>query len=169
MDIFLMGSAGSSNWRETFKAACQTAGLNCFDPVVPVWDAEAQAREIAALEKAKVVVMAITQDTASVGSLAESGWVALSALQRGQAFGLFIDPDVDQPEKRPLNGLLAVLWGNRSNVDTLEEASKRSRQLVIGHANLLDQRIPALDLYVAPSLDALREWMIMKAREKALK
>lgn len=146
VDIFLMGTVGSSNWRESFKAACIPLGIHYFDPVVPVWNEEAGKREVAALRSAKIVVMAILPESASIASLAESGWVALSALKRKQSFGLYIDP--------------AVELGSDAVSDSMEEASTRARKLVVGHAAALKAQYPRLNLYLAPSLQELEKWAI---------
>src|SRR5215468_4237814 len=96
-DVFLMGTSGKFDdpkrpmWRKPIKAACARMGITFFDPVVPNWDDAAQVHEIEELKVAKVIVMGITAHTASIASLAESGWAALSALKRKQAFGLYVD------------------------------------------------------------------------------
>src|SRR5262245_57543721 len=95
--VFLMGTAGKyddpnrSQWREPIKAACVKAGISFFDPVVPSYNNAAVKAEVDALRVAGVIVMAITADTAGIASLAESGWAALSAVQRKQAFGIYVD------------------------------------------------------------------------------
>jgi hypothetical protein len=163
-DVFLMGTIGVSGWREPVKEACASAGVSCFDPIVPEWNEEARQREISALETAKVIVMAILPDTASIASLAESGWAAMSALKRGQKFGIYIDPDVhdlDTTSTRSLGGLmLDVFFGGRRPNDSVEDASKRARQLVLGHMSALLSDYPDPRLYSASSLEDLRAWAI---------
>jgi hypothetical protein len=176
VDIFLMGTVGQSQWREPIKEACARMGVVCFDPVVPVWNDEAKRREAEALETAHVIVMAITADTASIASLAESGWVALSALKRNQAFGLYVDPivaDLDDPRgsKTGLTGwVLDTFFGGRERQqanDTLEEASQRARKLVISHVARLTDQFPGLRVHIAGSLNDLQDWAIATARRMA--
>src|SRR5437870_4862697 len=99
VDVFLMGTAGNYNdpnrslWREPIKTACAKVGIECYDPVVGVWDEETGRREAEALLTARVLVMAITSDTVGVASLAESGWTVCSAMLRRQAVGLYVDPE----------------------------------------------------------------------------
>ena len=177
-DVFLMGTAGSgddpqrSAWREPIKAACAQNGITCFDPVVSEWDDDAMRREVKALRTARVIVMAITADTASIASLAESGWVALSALQRKQAFGLYIDAKlsgkgVDARLTQESSTLINILLGRGRARSTAElvEASHRARKLVGGHAQELAVQFPELNLYVAPSLHDLTEWTVATARK----
>lgn len=163
-DIFLMGSMGDSGWREPIKVACDRLGVTYFDPAVPEWNEAAKQRETEALQTAKVIVMAITRETASVAGLAESGWAFLSAVTRQQAFGLYIDPlfEDTSPEARMLETLSI---GARTPIDTLEDASKRARKLVISHAKRLATQFPQLKFYLAPSLQSLQEWAIRTARE----
>jgi hypothetical protein len=177
-DVFLMGTAGNvddpqrSAWREPIKTACAQYGITCFDPVVSEWDDEAMRLEVEALRAARVIVMAITADSASIASLAESGWVALSALQRKQAFGLYIDAKLSS---KGFNArmtqesitLINILLGRARARSTAElfEASHRARKLVGGHAQELSAQFPELNLYVAPSLPALTEWTVATARK----
>jgi hypothetical protein len=177
-DVFLMGTAGKpddpqrSAWREPIKAACAQYGITCFDPVVSEWNDEAMRHEIEALREARVIVMAITADTVGIASLAESGWVALSAVQRKQAFGLFVDVKsfgkkfdvrMTQESRRLVNILLGR--GRARSTAELIEASHRARKLVDGHAQELSAQFPELNLYMARNLHDLTEWTVATARK----
>ncbi|MFN7209613.1 MAG: galactokinase [Aggregatilineales bacterium] len=153
--VFLMGTTGDSQWREPIKAACAAEGISVFDPRVPIWDEAASRREADALQRAQVVVMAITAETLSFGALAESGWAALSALKRHQAVGLYVDPHyhVDQAGESP-------------SAASLQEASQRARQLVRQHAARLAEQFPALNLYLAQDLADLRDWTLRAAKAR---
>ncbi|MCS6872691.1 MAG: hypothetical protein NZ571_14680, partial [Anaerolineae bacterium] len=163
--VFLMGTAGTSQWREPIKAACAAEGISVFDPVVPVWDEAAQQREAAALQSAQVILMAITDETASVGALAESGWTALSALKRRQALGLYVDPNYIEPELL-LSQQTGSPHGDKRATDTIEDASQRARKLVIQHAMRLAAQFPDLDIYIAKDLADLQEWAIKTAKAR---
>ena len=191
-DVFLMGTSGSANdpnrsrWREPIKEACERAGISCFDPVLPEWNEEAMQAELDALRTARVIAMAVTADTAGLASLAESGWAALSALQRKQAFGIFIDtmfmatgiaPNVDLTMSVASKDLLQALMGHKKTdepvsesegtIEQLAEASRRARKLVGGHANELAKQFPELNLFVAGSVRELAEWTVNTAKLKA--
>jgi hypothetical protein len=116
-------------------------------------------REIEIMKECKVIVMAITGDTAGFASMAESGWAALSALKRGQAFGLYITPEfVDRkmgPAQR-LGSKIDALFG--FNYDSEEAASRRARTLSLGHAMTLATQFPEVDLYIAHDLQKLTSW-----------
>jgi hypothetical protein len=169
VDVFLMGTAGSttdpgrSRWREPFKEACAKVGIECFDPVVPEWNEAARQREADALRAAKVIVMAITSDTVALGSLAESGWAALSALHRKQAFGLFIDVQF-RGEGVVSTQMVKLENYTGTGPDTVEEASRRARKLVVSHANHLTQQFPDLNFYVAKSMEDLKLWTVETAK-----
>ncbi len=173
-DVFLMGTAGESNWREPVKAACARYGITCFDPVVPVWDDEAMRREVTALRNAHVLVMAITADTAGIASLAESGWAALSAIQRKQAFGLYVDVEISDKKINPMltqgslniRDLFLAKEKKEDTTSALYTASNRARKLVGGHAHELAAEFPGLDMYVARSLSDLTEWTIKEAKKR---
>ncbi|HRE48476.1 MAG TPA: nucleoside 2-deoxyribosyltransferase domain-containing protein [Aggregatilineales bacterium] len=150
IDIFLMGTIGRSGWREPIKAACAEAGITCFDPAVGEWDERARRQEVQALQEARVIVMAILPDTASLASLAESGWVALSAMKRKQAFGLYLD--------------LAAEFGDDALSNSMEDASMRARKLVSSHAAALKAQFTRLNVYLAESLQDLEEWAVARAK-----
>jgi hypothetical protein len=67
-DVFLGGTCNGSQWRESLKPLL-TATF--FDPVVPEWNAEAQAREVKAREESKYVVYTLTPKMTGVYSVAE--------------------------------------------------------------------------------------------------
>ncbi len=182
VDIFLMGTAGASTWREPIKAECARLGISCFDPVVPEWNEAARKRETEALQNAKVIIMAITSETAGIASLAESGWAAVSAMLRRQAFGIYVDP-VFGDEEQAVNtgvtgfgGWLLDLFGNRDKhaasaekpEDTMEDASRRARKLVISHLSALKTEFPTLQVHMAGSLEGLTRWAIDVVRKQAL-
>jgi hypothetical protein len=162
--VFLMGTAGSSQWREPIKAACAAEGISVFDPIVPSWDEAASRREAEALQHAQVVLMAITSETASVGALAESGWVALSALRRHQALGLYIDPHYTEQAEPTADLQTDAPRTDKRATDTVESASQRARKLVIQHATRLAEQFPELTIYIAKDLADLQAWTIQTAK-----
>jgi hypothetical protein len=175
-EVFLMGTAGKyddpkrSMWREPIKVACAKAGVSFYDPVVPEWNDEAMRREFEALTQAKVITMAITANTSSIASLAESGWAALSAVQRKQAFGLYVDTmfvaeGFDPRLSVASAELLKLLMGKDQSPDAkvLAEASRRARKLVTGHASELAKQFPTLNLYIAKDLEDLKRWTVETA------
>lgn len=167
VDVFLMGTAGSvtdphrSNWREPIKATCKQLGVQYYDPTEQTrdWDETMGRHEVAIMKECKVIVMAITADTAGLASLAESGWAALSALKRGQAFGLYITPEFEDKTMGPVQRLgskIDALMGHK--YDSVEAASRRARTLALGHAISLAMEFPDLELFVANDLAKLTNW-----------
>jgi len=176
VDIFLMGTAGNSKWREPIKAECTRLGISCFDPVVPQWNEEARKRETEALQTARVVIMAITSETAGIASLAESGWAAVSAMMRGQTFCIYVDPvfgDEDQQGSTGMTGFggwLSDLFGARRTEkaeETIDEASRRARKLVISHLTQLKTQYPELKVHMSGSMEGLMKWAIDAVRKHA--
>jgi len=171
-DVFLMGTAGSyddpkrSMWREPFKAECAKIGVTCFDPVVAVWQEETARLEVEALHKARILVMAITDETPGVASLAESGWAVLSALQRKQAVGLYVDPSF-RGERTTLSTMMVRIDALLSNAsaESIADTSRRARKLVISHATELVKQFPDMTLFIAEDLTALMKWTISTAQK----
>lgn len=61
-EVFLGGTAANNNWRDGIIAALAERGVptdGLFNPVVPNWNAEAQAREEASKESADFLVFCI--------------------------------------------------------------------------------------------------------------
>src|SRR5258705_12152416 len=146
-DVFLMGTAGNADdpkrslWREPIKAECAKFGIDCFDPILPVWQEENARLEAEALHQAKILVMAITADTVGVASLAESGWTVLSAVMRKQAVGVYVDPEY-AGERTALSTVILRIDAMFNSAETIEDASRRARKLVISHATDLVKQFP---------------------------
>ncbi|HLY28601.1 MAG TPA: nucleoside 2-deoxyribosyltransferase domain-containing protein [Aggregatilineales bacterium] len=172
-DVFLMGTAGSYNdpkrsmWREPIKAECAKIGVTCYDPVVPTWDEETGRLEVEALHKARILVMAITDETPGMASLAESGWAVASALLRKQAVGLFIDPAY-QGERTTLSTMMVRidnLLNTNPSAESFADTSRRARKLVISHATSLLTQFPDTTLYMAKDLADLTRWTVATAKK----
>lgn len=90
--IGLFGTVGKSRWRDPVIARLEKEGIPYFNPVVEQWTPECAAIEAEHLVTDKVLLFVITGEEESFGSLAETGWAALSALKNGQTI-LFVLKD----------------------------------------------------------------------------
>jgi|GEM_PF-1680391 len=133
--VFLMGTIGGDYndpgrdcWREnTIQPVLHELGVSYYNPVVENWSEENAREEAEAIENAETIVLVITENHASIGSLAESGWAVLSALERDQIVILYIADTQD-------------------NID-----SQRARQIVLSQVTTL---APELDFLIhVDSLD----------------
>lgn len=135
--VFLMGTiCGEKSdperdcWRESgVQPLLDDPGVTYYNPVVENWTDENAAEEAQAIASAETIVLVITADHPSIGSLSESGWAVLSALEREQQMIAYIAPASD-------------------NVDSL-----RARQIVLSQAQPLAERFDRLTL--THSLDAV--------------
>ena len=94
--VGLFGTCGKSTWREDIAIPqLEAAGIEFFNPVVEDWTPECMANEAKHAAKDRVILQPITGETTGIGSLAESGWIALQAYLRGQKLVLFLG---DMPE-----------------------------------------------------------------------
>jgi hypothetical protein len=153
-DVFLMGTIDAkpgqpAGWREPIKQACARRGLSCYDPTVANWTPADGEREAQALTTARLVVMAITNASESMGTLAESGWTFLNVLARRQAFAFYVDTKFATQE------MPATVDAQKSN-----SASRRSRELVNQHAQRFVQSYNLPDVYIAKSLNELTIWVV---------
>ncbi|HVO41684.1 MAG TPA: hypothetical protein VMT34_03620, partial [Aggregatilineales bacterium] len=91
---------------------------------------------------------------------------ALSAVKRKQAFGLYVDTMFlgegfdASTSQASLDIMEYLLSGKEARADELTDASRRARKLVEGHAQELAKEFPELNMFIAPSPRALRDWTI---------
>jgi hypothetical protein len=99
--VFLMGTIGGAYedpnrdcWREELvQPVLEELGVTYFNPVVSVWTEESAEIEARVIAQAETIVLVITAAHPSIGSLAESGWAVLSAIEREQTIIIYIAPD----------------------------------------------------------------------------
>ena len=95
--VGLFGTVSESTWRESVIARLEAQGIAYFNPVVPDWTpafAEVEAEHMAS---DRVIMLVITGEWESYGSLAETGWAALTAAKNGQTLLLVIQDHHGSP------------------------------------------------------------------------
>lgn len=135
--VFLMGTIGGDYedpnrdcWREdVIQPVLEELGVTYFNPVVANWSEEDAEQEARAIANADTIVLVITQTSPSIGSLSESGWAVLSAIERDQTVIAYIDPESDVQD------------------------SERARLIVLSQAQPLAEKID--ELILVESLDAV--------------
>lgn len=135
--VFLMGTIGGDYsdpkrdcWRENIvQPVLEDLGVSYFNPVVENWSSENAEIEARAIASADTIVMVITDTHSSIGSLSESGWALLSAIERKQT-------------------LIAYIAPTQENRD-----SERARKIVLSQARTLESQID--NFYLVESLDEL--------------
>ncbi|MBE7531292.1 MAG: hypothetical protein HND44_18295 [Chloroflexi bacterium] len=134
--VGLFGTAGNSTWRNAVMARLDAAGIAYFNPVVPDWTPAHAELESQHLASDRVILLVITAETEGYGSLAETGWAALSAAQNGQAFLLVIEDYPDGPKS----------------------AANRARALVRAHAQKAGMTVyDDVDTAVTAAIEAIRK------------
>lgn len=94
--VFLAGTCGGSVWRDALISKLPSQ-FTFFNPQLPPgvkWDDAAGRREAEALAAAPVILFVLTDETEALGSLAEIGWVLVTA-KRGQRVVVEIDSHPD--------------------------------------------------------------------------
>ncbi len=133
--VVLFGAIGGG-WRETHVIpALQALGVSYYDPTLRgrAWTEADGQREAEVMAHAETIVMVFPADTPAFGGLAETGWAAASALQRGQTFILHVAPGFTWQ----VAGWLRWLPGTRRLVAQIEDYGVRARALVVDHARRL--------------------------------
>ncbi len=88
--VGLFGTVGQSTWRDEVIARLEKENIAYFNPVVPEWTADHAKMEAHHMATDRVILFVITSEGKSYGSLAETGWAALSAAKNGQTVILVI-------------------------------------------------------------------------------
>jgi len=99
--VFLGGTCAGSKWREDLIRMLDTKRIGYFDPVVPDWNAEAQAREVKERETCDYRLYWITPEMKGVYSIAE---VVDDSNKRptGTLFGFDVISTVDPAVSMPI-------------------------------------------------------------------
>jgi hypothetical protein len=107
--VGLFGTCGSSTWREDkVVPMLEAQDIASFNPVVKDWNEACMKVEAEHAASDQVILMIITGETTAIGSLAESGWIALEAVANGQKIVLYIEdmPVEKCPAKDEFGGAL---------------------------------------------------------------
>ncbi|NQU83293.1 MAG: hypothetical protein HQ536_01135 [Parcubacteria group bacterium] len=132
----------TSEWKQSLKSTLDKANIAYFDPYKEDWAEEDARAESEHKLNDRVLLQVITGETESLGSLAESGLLALSAFIRGQTFGLYIEDHPSDPKS-----------------DT-----NRTRALVRAHVQKLNEQFPSI-VFLANSIEELQEFAIQTAKK----
>lgn len=103
--IGLFGTCGNSKWREPFMKTYKDLGIEFYNPQVENWDPSCAELETFHFRNDKIILFPVTSETYAFGSLAETGFSILSAIQNTMKNGedqnivLFIDPNLDDELK----------------------------------------------------------------------
>jgi len=135
--IGLFGTCGNSKWREPFIHRYNQLGINFFNPQVADWKPENAVIEAEHLAEDAVILFPITSETYATGSLAETGFSLLNAinLEDRRDFVIFIDQKLDDALMKD-NTVAAV-------------GSLRARALVKQHL----KKLKLANLYYLDSLE----------------
>jgi len=139
--VGLFGTCGGSRWREQFIARYEALGIPYFNPQVDNWTPELADVEAWHLANDSLVLFPITSETFAAGSLAETGFSALTAMRTNENrfVMLFIDPNVDEA---------LVTQNPQAAKDSI-----RARKLVLAHL----KQNPVSNVFVVESLEQMLE------------
>lgn len=131
--VVLFGSM-QGEWREKqVIPVLNELGVTFYNPNEPGinWNPDKGREEAEMMAQCETIVMLINAKTAAFTSLAETGWAALGAQQRGQTFILAVLPE-EYAETLPF--YLKIFPKVREMNAFLNHYAKAMRNLVRGHA-----------------------------------
>lgn len=139
--IGLFGTCGNSTWRKRFTQEYDAQGIRYYNPQVGVgeWTPENALEERRHLAEDSIILFPVTGETYGTGSLAETGFSILSAL--------------DLNSRRDVIVMIQEKLDPSLSDKVAGEESRRARKLVKAH---LAQRAYA-GLFVVDSLDDMLE------------
>ena len=79
--IGLFGTCDKSKWRDPFMERYLREGIRFFNPQVDEWNDECKVIEAVHLANDKIILFPVTSESYAVGSLAETGFSILNALE----------------------------------------------------------------------------------------
>jgi len=122
--VGLFGTCGRSTWRNSFIQKYKDLNISFFNPQVEEWDPSMAAIEAEHLAEDEIILFPVTSETYGTGSLAETGFSILQAinLEKNREFILLIEPVPAEELKE--------------NMELYKE-SCRARALVIQHLKKL--------------------------------
>ncbi len=139
--VVLFGSIAGA-WREDYIIpVLEELGVSYYNPVLASgWTVNDGPREVEYMANCETIVMVFNRRSPTFTGLAEAGWAALGAYQRGQNFIMQIDLEykISLPP-----ALLALEEGKEVNT-TLQHWVTSSRHLVRDHAKSFD--IPTMHI-----------------------
>ncbi len=144
--VALFGSIGGG-WREEHVIPLlKKLGVSYYHPGTPdqQWTQVMGLREADVMANAETIVMVINHSSPGFGGLAEAGWAALGAAQRGQTFILYIPTGY----KFEGEGGLAGIFGKKY-IEMIDDYAGRTRYLVNEHAKRFKDIV---GLYVAENI-----------------
>lgn len=148
LTIGLFGTCGGSTWRVPFKKKYDELGIEYFDPQVDDWNEEFAKIEAQHMAEDAVLLVPITGQTYSLGSLSEIGFhiLQVARLESRHDIVVFVEQKLDA----------------KLDNEALRSESLRMRTLAAAH--LKQQRLE--NLYVVDSLEQMLE-LSLKAYENA--
>ena len=143
--IGLFGTCGNSKWRDKFVKRYQIKSVNFFNPLKTDWKPEDSVIEAEHLANDAIILFAITQETFSTASLAETGYAILNAITsvENRFVIIYIDSNV--------NPLLAM-----ENPQAAKE-SKNARAIITSHL----KHVKHSNIYFVDSLDKMLDFSVM--------
>lgn len=166
--IGMFGTCGGSQWRERlFIPKYDKLGIDWYNPQVEDWDPSLAEVEAEHLANDAIILFPVTGETYAFGSLAETGFSMLNAinLDDRREFVIYISQEIDakDPKGAVLDDRLAA--DGSQNPSSRAKDSLRTRALVKEHLKKL--RLP--NVYIVDSLEEMLDvsvklWESVKIR-----
>ena len=137
--IGLFGTCGGSKWRNNFMLKYNEIGINYFNPQVDDWKPDLAEIEAEHLVNDDIILFPVTNETFGTGSLAETGFSIMQAINSNENRSVVIM--VEKDVKRELQVAEPLAY----------KESTRARALVRAHLN----KVKKPNVYIVDSLEEM--------------
>ena len=137
--IGLFGTCGKSSWRDVFIQKYNQLEISYFNPQVDDWKPELAEIEAEHLVNDDIILFPVTNETFGTGSLAETGFSIMQAINSSENRSVIIMIDKEPKEELKIAEPLAY------------KESTRARALVRAHLN----KVKKPNIYIVDSLDEM--------------
>ncbi len=139
--IGLFGTCGGSTWRNEFISKYTELGIPYFNPQVDDWKPELAEIEAEHLVNDEIILFPVTNETFGTGSLAETGFSIMQAINSNDNRSVVIMVDKDLKDELKVADSVA------------SKESTRARALVKAHL----KKVNKPNVYIVDSLSEMLE------------
>lgn len=157
--IGLFGTCGGSSWRKTFIERYETLKIQFFNPQVEDWSPELAEVEAEHLVNDSIILFPVTNETFGTGSLAETGFSIMQAINSNEHRSVVIMIDKDIKEELKISDPVAAKESLRARALVRAHLAKNKRANVYVVDSLEKMYDISIQLYnVHKILHEIKDW-----------
>ena len=161
--IGLFGTCGGSTWRDKFMSSYNSMDINYFNPQVDDWKPELAEIEANHLVDDDIILFPVTNETFGTGSLAETGYSIMQAINSNTNRSVILMVSKDIKEELIISDKIASKESVRARALVRAHISKIKRDNIYFVETLDEMLHLSLELYkVHQILEDVRKYSVLK-------